>query len=174
MESHAATRKMPFLASETETVCCFPFLWCRACTPVICRWSNVTGSDGRSPPSPRVHHTAAVVDEGYFISGGTGNSGALTDLWRRGNASSASASNGWTLLAVGPGASLVSAGPTRPHGANIVVSPWGVLSLGGMLQGSGVGTTSDVWVLDPVSKLWRSVPVDRDVDGSASSRPTGR
>ncbi len=153
------------------------FLWSRACTPRR-RWSNVTGSDAdRPPPSPRARHTAAIVDDGIFIAGGTGVSGALSDLWRRGNASSSSFSRGWTLLAVSPGASLVSAGPSRPHGANIAVSPWGVLSLGGMRQGAGVGAMSDVWVMDPVSKLWRTVPLGHDGDGDdgiGSSRPAGR
>jgi len=177
-KSHAEIRRWLFLDSETVTIYVFLppfFLWSsRACAPRP-RWSNVTGSDAdRSPPSPRAHHVAAVVDDGLFVAGGTGVSGLLSDLWRRGNASSSSASKGWMLLAVGPGASLMSAGPARPHGANIVVSPWGVLSLGGMLLGTGVGEASNVRVLDPVSKLWHTVPVDHDGEVIGYSRPMGR
>lgn len=137
------------------------------------RWSNVTSTEGRSPPPPRAHHTAAVVDGGFFVAGGTGAMGALSDLWRRGNSSSPSTSKGWTLLAEGSGAQLTPTGPMKPHGASIMVSPWGVLSLGGMRQGSGVGATSDLWVLDPVSKLWRSVSCGEDGRG-ASPWPVGR
>lgn len=79
---------------------------------------------------------------------------------------------GWTLLAEGSGSSLGFTGPTNSYGANVLVSPWGVLSLGGMLQGSGVEPKMEVWVLDPVSKLWRSVAAE--VGGDIASWPTGR
>lgn len=127
------------------------------------RWVNVTG-DARPPA--RVRHTAAVVDGGFFVSGGTGSFGTLSDLWRRGEDSSE-----WMILADGPGVPLASTGPFNPHGASIMVSPWGMLSIGGMLQGSGVESTSDVWVLDPVSKRWRSVYADGGVNASS---PVGR
>lgn len=79
---------------------------------------------------------------------------------------------GWTLLAEGSGSSLGFTGPTNSYGANVLVSPWGVLSLGGMLQGSGVEPKMEVWVLDPVSKLWRSVAAEGG--GDVASWPTGR
>lgn len=127
------------------------------------RWINVTG-DARPPA--RARHTAAVVDGGLFVSGGTGSFGALSDLWRRGEASSE-----WMILAEGPGVPLASTGPLNPHGASIMVSPWGMLSIGGMLPGRGVESASGVWVLDPVSKRWRSVNGDGGVDASS---PVGR
>ncbi|CAM9312927.1 unnamed protein product [Scytosiphon promiscuus] len=129
------------------------------------RWNNVTSSVERSSPAPRAHHVAAVVDGGLFISGGAGMLGAMSDLWRRGDTSSE-----WTLLAEGPGAPLVSTGPFTPHGASMVVSPWGLLSIGGMTQGTGVGAASELWVLDPVSSMWRSV----SGDGGPMPRPAGR
>lgn len=98
--------------------------------------------------------------------------GAFSDLWRRGNASSVSSSIDWTILAEGPGSSLGSAGPSNSYGSNVLVSPWGVLSLGGMLHGSGVGQKMEVWVLDSVSKLWRSVAADGG--GDLASWPMGR
>ncbi|CAM9161625.1 unnamed protein product [Ectocarpus fasciculatus] len=128
------------------------------------RWVNVTTGDARPPA--RVRHTAAVVDGGFFVSGGTGSIGTLSDLWRRGEALTE-----WIVLAEGPGVPLASTGPFNPHGQSTIVSPWGLLSIGGMLQGSGVGSTSDVWVLDPVSKRWRSVDGDGGVNASS---PVGR
>lgn len=98
--------------------------------------------------------------------------GAFFDLWRRGNASSASSTIGWTLLAEGSRSSLGYAGPTNSYGANVLVSPWGVLSIGGMQQGNGVGPKLEVWVLDAVSKLWRSIAADGD--GDSASWPMGR
>ncbi|CAM9246405.1 unnamed protein product [Ectocarpus sp. 6 AP-2014] len=127
------------------------------------RWINVSG-DARPPA--RARHTAAVVDGGLFVSGGTGSFGALSDLWRRGEASSE-----WMILAEGPGVPLASTGPYNPHGASVMVSPWGMLSIGGMLPGRGVESASGVWVLDPVSKRWRPVNDDGGVDASS---PVGR
>ncbi|CBN74811.1 conserved unknown protein [Ectocarpus siliculosus] len=127
------------------------------------RWINVSG-DARPPA--RARHTAAVVDGGRFVSGGTGSFGALSDLWRRGEASSE-----WMILAEGPGVPLASTGPYNPHGASIMVSPWGMLSIGGMLPGRGVESATGVWVLDPVSKRWHSVDGDGGVDASS---PVGR
>lgn len=131
------------------------------------RWSNITGNEHLSP-SPRLHHIAAIVDEGFYVSGGTGKSGALFDLWRRGEITTASLAD-WVLLAEGSNVPLASAGPMKPYGASVLVSPWGLLSVGGMLQRGGVGMGSDIWVVDPVSKLWRSVSI-----GNGSSLPAGR
>eukprot|EP00903_Cladosiphon_okamuranus_P009839 g9351.t2 len=136
------------------------------------RWSNISRTEAESHPQPRNHHAAAVADGAIYISGGLGTTGALSDLWRRGNASSASTSIGWTILAEGPGSSLGYVGPTNSYGANFLVSPWGVLSLGGMLQGSGVGRHPEVWVLDMVSKLWHPVVAEGGHD--TASWPTGR
>lgn len=82
---------------------------------------------------------------------------------------SATTQRGWTLLAEGPDVPLSSLGPLKPHAASVLVSPWGLLSVGGMLQGKGVGAVPAVWAIDPVSKLWRNVPIE---DGATS--PTGR
>lgn len=143
------------------------------CHTAYHRWSNISSSEaGSQQPQSRNHHRAAVVDGAIYISGGTGTTGTISDLWRRGNASSASSSIGWTLLAEGRDSSLGYTGPTYSYGANVVVSPWGVLSLGGMRQGSGVGPEMEVWVLDAVSKLWR--PVTAKGGGDMASSPTGR
>lgn len=131
------------------------------------RWSNSTSDEHLQPP-PRTRHAAAVVDGALYVSGGTGNSGALNDLWRSKNTSTQS---GWTLLAEGPGVPLFSsAGRMKPHAASVLVSPWGLLSVGGMVQGGGVGTVPGVWAIDPVSKLWRDVPIENGV----ASPPLGR
>lgn len=104
-----------------------------------------------------------------FVSSGTGKFGALLDLWRSNNISSATQS-GWTLLAEGPEVPLSAVGPMKPHAASVLISPWGVLSVGGMVQGKGVGVVPDVWAIDPVSQLWRDVPIEDGV----TSPPTGR
>lgn len=126
-------------------------------------------SEEHTLPPARVSHAATVVDGSLFVSGGTGKSGALLDLWRSNNIS-ATTQSGWTLLAEGPDVPLSSVGPMKPHGASVLVSPWGLLSVGGMLQGKGMGAVPAVWAIDPLSKLWVDVPVE---DGAASS-PTGR
>ena len=132
------------------------------------RWSNTTSEQHSLPPA-RVSHTAAVVDGALFVSGGTGKFGVLLDLWRSNNISSTTQS-GWTLLGEGPDVPLSSFGPMKPHAASVLISPWGLLSVCGMLQGKGVGAVPDVWAIDPVSNLWRGVPIE---DGVTSS-PTGR
>lgn len=58
----------------------------------------------------------------------------------------------------------------KPHAASMLLSPWGLLSVGGMVQGKGVGAVPDVWAIDPVSKLWRGVPIEDGV----TSPPAGR
>lgn len=147
-------------------LCRFPPL-CR-----IHRWSNTSVSEAEPQPQPRNHHMAAVVDGAIYISGGIGTTGALSDLWRRGNASAVSNGIGWTLLAQGSGSSLGDTGPSNSYGASVLVSPWGVLSFEGMLQGSGVGAKVEAWVLDAVSKLWHSIAVEGGSD--TASWPTGR
>ncbi|CAM9103761.1 unnamed protein product [Laminaria digitata] len=132
------------------------------------RWVRNTTSEEHTLPPPRVRHTAAVVDGSMFVSSGTGKFGALLDLWRSNNISSATQS-GWTLLAEGPDVPLSAVGPMKPHAASVLISPWGVLSVGGMVQGKGVGVVPDVWAIDPVSQLWRGVPIEDGV----TSPPTG-
>ena len=131
-------------------------------SPVLSpRWTNATPTDQRLLPSPRVHHTAVSFDGALFVSGGMGVSGALFDLWRRGNISSGTLGRGeWLLLSEGYKVPLASGGPFKPHGASVLVSPWGIISAGGITQGrEGRKGELDAWVLDPVSKLWRPVSV---------------
>lgn len=125
------------------------------------RWINMTSAAERSSPAPRTHHTAAFVDKALFISGGTGSSGALLDLWRRNNISSTYQPGGeWLFLSEGYHVPLASSGPFKPHGATVLVSPWGILSMGGLAQDRVKERGMDTWVIDPVSKLWRPVTVN--------------
>lgn len=74
------------------------------------------------------------------------------------------------LLAEGSDVPLKPVGPMKPQGASMLVSPWGVLSVGGMAQGIGVGVRPNVWVIDPVSKRQYLV----SVQGGTASLPMGR
>lgn len=132
------------------------------------RWNNTTSASQMPSPAPRTHHTAAFVDKALFVSGGTGSSGALFDLWRWNNMSSTDYQSvgEWLLLAEGHHVPLSSSGPFKPHGATVLVSPWGMLSVGGLVQDRVIKKGMNAWVIDPVSKLWRPVTV--------SMRPTAR
>lgn len=140
-------------------------------TMLSSRWDNTTSAGQRPSPAPRTHHMAAFVDKALFVSGGTGSSGALFDLWRRNNMSSTYYQSGgeWLLLSEGYHVPLASGGPFKPHGASVLVSPWGILSIGGLAQDRVMKRGMDAWVIDPVSKLWRRVTVN-----DVGKRPAAR
>lgn len=106
-------------------------------------------------------------------SGGTGSSGSLSDLWRRSNVNNTdSASSEWMLVAEGSDVTLGPRDSKNAYGSTMLLSPWGILSMGGMLRAMGVGPRTETWILDPVSRRWSVMPVEeREIEAHS---PRGR
>lgn len=76
----------------------------------------------------------------------------------------------WTLLADGLDVPLAISSPLKPHGASIIISPWGLISMGGIGQSRWSKEEFGVWVEDPVSRLWRHVPIYSGTKVSPTAR----
>lgn len=142
-------------------------------------WTQVTAG-GTVPPARFGHAAVAVGTDQIFIYWGRGasNLNLLGDLYRLDLAPAGGGAPTWTQLATTstPAPYLV----TPPlQGSSLLLSPWGLLAVGGVpLQlgsgsrstfgaGSGWGTSveSSVWLMDMGTKQWRKI----DAGGEATS-----
>ena len=121
-------------------------------------WKEVTVAGG-SAPEDRYRHTSVVIGDSFYIFGGYGrHERKLDDLWRFDYDGNGGGS--WVQLEVG-GQGIDD---FLWKGRSGVVSPWGLIMLGGMNENAEWKYEGRIWRYDVVGRGWQVVQKANEVD----------